>query len=82
MSIHADSCRCCTDMRYIQPAKLIGFTEWDPEDELCQMIEKAKDDKKFIAMIYEDGDTYYGVVDKCPWCGYEFTEDDYDSYYP
>lgn len=68
------SCGCefCNDLRNIEPASYIGggdkeFKEW---------IDKAREEKKFILDL---GDKF-AIIDKCPKCGYEFTEEDYDIY--
>lgn len=65
-------CEFCTDLRYVTPAKLIDsdsvrFQEW---------IKPAREQKKFILVL---GDSLE-IIDKCPKCGYEFTENDYDNY--
>lgn len=65
-------CDFCNDLRNIQPAKFVGggnktFKEW---------ITKTMEEKKFLVDL---GDKF-AIVDKCPMCGYEFTEEDYDSY--
>ena len=65
-------CDFCNDLRNIQPASYIG----GGSDEFKKWIEKARKEKKFILDL---GDKFV-IVDKCPKCGYEFTEEDYDSY--
>lgn len=66
-------CEFCNDLRNIEPAKYISggdkkFQEW---------INKAKAEKKFVYNVRED---LFIIVSSCPACGYEFTEEDYDSY--
>jgi len=69
-------CDFCNDLRNIEPAKYIG----GGDDELKKFIDKAKENKKFIYHYPMDDGTMFEIVDKCLECGYEFTEEDYDSY--
>lgn len=66
-------CNFCNDMRNIQPASDIG----GGDEEFQQWIKKAREAKQFILVSDDD---YFYIVDKCPVCGYVFTEEDYDSY--
>ena len=36
--------------------------------------------KKFIYHFRDGKDMVFAIIDKCPECEYEFTEEDYDSY--
>ena len=69
-------CDFCNDLRNIEPAKYIG----GGDEELKEFIRTASGNKEFVYhyRVYEG--TMFVVVDKCPVCGYEFTEEDYDSY--
>ena len=49
--------------------------EVNSDDKLREFIFKAKEDKKFL-LFSSDG---VCVVNKCPECGYVFSEEDYDS---
>jgi hypothetical protein len=68
------SCGCdfCNDWRNVEPAKYIGSNS----KALQEWLEKADEEKKFV-LLCANG---FAIVDKCPKCGYEFTEEDYDSY--
>ena len=66
-------CDFCNDLRNIEPASYIG----GGDEEFKKWIEKAREEKKFILDLGDE----FAIVDKCPKCGYEFTEEDYDSYY-
>ena len=68
------SCGCdfCNDLRNIEPAKYIG----GGDEEFKEWIEKEKKQKNFILDL---GDKF-AIIDRCPECGYKFTEEDYDSY--
>ena len=65
-------CDFCTDLRNIEPAKYIG----GGDNEFKEWIRKAREQKKFILDLEDE----FVIVDKCPVCGYEFIEADYDSY--
>lgn len=66
----------CNDLRNIEPAKYIGS-----DDEELQKFCKEADNKKKFIYHYKDGEhTIFVIIDKCPNCEYEFTEEDYDSY--
>ena len=69
-------CCFCNDLRNIEPAKYIG----GGNKETKEFLDKAKAEKKFIHHYDINGVTVMEVTDKCPNCGYEFTEEDYDSY--
>ena len=69
-------CEYCNDLRYIEPAKYIG----GGDKELREFIEKAKEKKQFVHHYKKGNGTIFEIIDKCPNCGYEFTEEDYDSY--
>ena len=70
-------CDFCNDLRNIEPAKYIGCND----NEIKKLIDKAKEEKKFMCHYKTEEGTYFWIVDKCPVCGYEFTEEDYDSYF-
>ena len=77
------SCGCeyCNDLRHISPAKYIGVDNLPKYDDARIFIEDAANNKKFIwATFDENDDRIFVIVDKCPLCGYEFDEEDYDSY--
>lgn len=77
------SCGCeyCNDLRYISPAKYIGVDNLPKDDDARIFIEDAAKNKKFIWDTFDENDDHILVmVDKCPVCGYEFDEEDYDSY--
>lgn len=65
-------CVFCNDMRNIQPASYIN----SDDSEFRKWIGKARAKKKFILNLRDE----FVVIDKCPQCGYEFTEEDYNSY--
>lgn len=69
-------CDFCNDLRNIEPAKYIG----GGDEGLREFIEKAMKDKRFIYHYHKDDGIMFIVVECCPVCGYEFTEEDYDSY--
>lgn len=72
------SCGCmfCNDLRNIEPAKYIGGGDKELQD-FC----KEADIKKQFIYHYKDGEyMVFAIVNKCPECGYEFTEEDYNSY--
>ena len=69
-------CEFCNDLRNIEPAKYIGCSDKN----LQEFIKEAEKEKKFIYHFKDENEAYLAVVNKCPKCGYEFTEDDYDSY--
>ena len=78
--IQRAGCDWCNDLRYIEPANFIGLSD-DEDEEIKQILEDAIKNKKFITHFHdEEGNFWFGGVDKCPVCGYEFTEEDYDSY--
>ena len=66
-------CEFCTDLRYVTPAKLLD----GGNEEFQKWIKAAREHKKFILDL---GDSFE-IIDRCPKCGYEFTENDYDNYY-
>ena len=68
-------CKFCNDLRYIEPASYVGYSK-DASQEFKDFIDKAREEKKFL---YHP-DKRICVVEKCPMCGYVFTEEDYDSY--
>lgn len=68
-----DKCDFCTDLRNIEPAKYID----GGNEEFQKWIANAREKKKFILSTKNK----FIVVDKCPICGYMFTEEDYDNYY-
>lgn len=68
-------CDFCNDLRYIEPASYVGCQD-DAGQELKDFINKAREEKKFLRH-YDSG---IGIIEKCPKCGYVFTEEDYDSY--
>jgi hypothetical protein len=72
------SCGCdfCNDLRNIEPAKYIG----GGDKKTKEFLDKAKKEKRFIYHYNMYGTTVMEITDKCPNCGYEFTEEDYDSY--
>lgn len=72
----ACGCDFCNNLINIEPAKYIS----GGSDEIQNFLKKAKEDKKFILWEKEGNDCYLTIVDKCPVCGYEFSEEDYDSY--
>lgn len=77
------SCGCeyCNDLRHISPAKCIGVDNLPKYDDARIFIENAAKNKKFIWDTFdENDDPIFVIVDKCPLCGYEFDEEDYDSY--
>ena len=45
------------------------------------VVPKAKEKKQFVYHWYDGEYTCFAIVDKCPECGYEFTEEDYDDYF-
>lgn len=69
-------CEFCNDLRNIEPAKYIG----GGGEELKEFIKKATENKQFIYHYRVDEGMMFMVVDKCPVCRYEFTEEDYDIY--
>lgn len=69
-------CKFCNDLRYIEPAKYIG----GGDAELQEFISEAAKKKQFIHHYRTEEGTVFNIVNKCPVCGYEFTEEDYDSY--
>lgn len=70
-------CDYCNDLRNVEPAKYIG----GGDEELKAFIAKARENKKFISITRQrNGVVFFEIVDKCPMCGHEFTEEDYDSY--
>ena len=70
-------CDYCNDLRNIEPAKYIG----GGNKKLKNFITKAHNNKKFISITRQrNGVTFFEIVDKCPMCGREFTEEDYDNY--
>ena len=70
-------CGFCNDLRNIEPAKYIS----GGNDEFKKLIAEAKEKKQFVYHWNDDEYTYFAIVDKCPECGYEFTEEDYDDYF-
>jgi len=78
--IQKAGCEWCNDLRNIEPANFIGLGDGASEKSK-QILEDAIKNKNFITHFHdEEGNFWVGVVDKCPVCGYEFTEEDYDSY--
>ena len=74
-------CEYCNDLRFISPAKYIGVSNLPKDDETRIFVEEAAKNKKFISDTFnKDGNHVLIIVDKCPVCGYEFNEEDYDSY--
>ena len=74
-------CEYCNDLRNISPAKYIGVDNLPKDDDIRIFIEDAAKNKKFIWDTFdENDDPIFVIVDKCPLCGYEFDEEDYDSY--
>ena len=70
-------CDYCNDLRNIEPAKYIG----GGNKKLKNFITKAHNNKKFISITRQrNGVVFFEIVDKCPMCGHEFTEEDYDNY--
>ena len=70
-------CDYCNDLRNVEPAKYIG----GGDKKLKNFITKAHNNKKFICITRQrNGVAFFEIVDKCPMCGYEFTEEDYDNY--
>ena len=69
-------CKFCNDLRNIEPAKYIG----GGDEDLQKFLKEAANNKQFIYHFTEGKDMVFAIVDKCPECGYEFTEEDYDSY--
>ena len=69
-------CDFCNDLINIEPAKYISG---GPE-EAQEFLNKAKENKNFILWSREENNWVLTIVDKCPVCGYELTEEDYDSY--
>lgn len=72
------SCGCdfCNDLRNIEPAKYIG----GGDEEAQKFLKEADDKKQFICHFIDGEEMIFEIVDKCPKCGYEFTEEDYESY--
>lgn len=74
-------CEFCNDLINVQPAKYVAVVNNDnspvaTDDEVRKFLEKAKEEKRFLMF---EGDNIH-VVNKCPACGYVFSEKDYDSY--
>ena len=69
-------CDYCNDLKHVEPANYIG----SGDKELKVFIAKARENKKFISIKRNDEGVFFEIVDKCPMCGHEFTEEDYDSY--
>ena len=67
-------CDFCKEIVNIEPAKSVACDGTDKEQ--VEFLEKAKREKKFLWFTNE----YVAIVDKCPVCGHEFTEEDYDNY--
>lgn len=67
-------CEWCNNLINVQPARYIGASKDDTK--FYEFIEKAKAEKQFIHIE----DDMACIIHKCPVCGYEFTEEDYDSY--
>jgi hypothetical protein len=78
MEVIVKQCGCdfCNDLRNIEPAKYVG----GGDEKLKALINKAKEKKQFIGHYPMADGVRFEVIDKCPICGYEFTEEDYDSY--
>lgn len=74
MKKYEHGCSFCTDLRNIEPAKYIS----GGSEQFQKFINRAKEQKKFIIYLGNVGKC--GIVDRYPKCGYEFTEEDYDSY--
>lgn len=66
-------CDFCNDLRNIQPAGYIG----GGNEEFRKTILEAHEQKKFLLI----GKHIFCVVNQCPICGYEFSDEDYDSYF-
>lgn len=74
-------CEYCNDLRHISPAKYIGVDNLPKDDEARIFIEEATKKKQFIWDTFDENDAHiFVIVDKCPLCGYEFDEEDYDNY--
>lgn len=72
-----NGCDFCNDLRNIEPANYIG----GGDAEIQKFLNKAKEKKQFIYHYHNDaGEIVLMIVDKCPVCGYKFTEEDYDDY--
>jgi hypothetical protein len=65
-------CDFCNDLRNVEPAKYVG----GGDENFKKQIEHAKKQKKFLL----DTGSEFIVIERCPVCGYKFTEEDYDSY--
>ena len=70
-------CGYCSDWRCVAPAYSIDFRGSD--DELGVWLAKAQKEKKFVSQWLIHGVAHFAIVEKCPECGYEFTERDYDG---
>ena len=66
-------CDFCNDLRNVEPASYIG----GGDEEFRKWIEEARKKKQFLLDL---GNGEFSIIDKCPKCGYIFTEEDYDYY--
>lgn len=71
-------CSFCNDLRNIKPAMYIGVESSDQK--LKDFIQQAKSKKQFIYQYHTNDGWVFEVINQCPVCGYQFTEEDYDSY--
>lgn len=69
-------CDFCNDLRNIEPANYIS----GGDEEIQEFLKRAREKKQFIHHYHMFGGMVLRIVDKCPVCGYQFTEEDYASY--
>ena len=72
-------CAFCSDLRNIEPAHSLWLG--DEEGNIEGWLQEARDNKNFVHVGNVVADSIsFTVIDKCPVCGYVFTEEDYDQF--
>ena len=69
-------CKFCNDSKNIIPASYVSVQREDMESKAADFILHAKENKQFLLFAADN----LFIIDKCPKCGYVFTEEDYNSY--
>ena len=58
----------------------LEMLEVEDDEEMKEMLKEEDEKKKFIRHFKNSAEIYFAEVSTCPKCGYEFTEEDYDTY--
>lgn len=72
-NLQSCGCEYCHNPALIMPASYLG----GGSKEFRKWVQEAQNQKKFLFQVEREK---YTIIDKCPFCHYKFTEEDYDDF--